>query len=314
MALHPAQKPITTVKPMFSEARLSGVFTALVTPFSADGSSVDTAALDTLVEAQIAGGVSGLVPVGTTGESPTLTEAEQRLVIQRTVQVAKGRVPVIAGAGSFATQKTIHGCQAALEAGADAVMIVMPYYNRPTQAGLVEHVLHVAAAVKGPVVLYNIPVRTGIDLSVDATEAICAKAPNVIGMKDATGNVLRCQELVRRLGDRLTIMSGDDSLTLGMMACGARGLISTTSNLLPKQVSEVCRLASAGDWKEARRAHLALLPVYETMFLEANPGPLKFALSQASRMSPAVRLPLVTPGEAVRDKISEAVRRYLGAA
>jgi 4-hydroxy-tetrahydrodipicolinate synthase len=295
---------------MFSEARLSGVYTALVTPFSPDGSAVDTGALDALVEAQIAGGVSGLIPCGTTGESPTLSEAEQRLVIQRTVQITRGRVPVIAGAGSFSTPKTIHACQAALEAGADGVMIVMPYYSRPTQTGLIEHVLHVAAAVKGPIVLYNIPARTGVDLGVAATETICARAPNVVGIKDATGNVLRCQELVHRLGDRLVIMSGDDALTLGMMACGARGLISTTSNLLPRPVSEVCRLALAGEWREARRAHFALLPVYEAMFIEANPGPLKFALSLSSAMSPAVRLPLVTPSDESRGKIAEAMRRY----
>jgi 4-hydroxy-tetrahydrodipicolinate synthase len=295
---------------MFSATRLSGVYTALITPFSPDGSVVDTGALDALVEGQIASGVSGLVPCGTTGESPTLSEAEQRVVIQRTVQMTRGRVPVIAGGGSFSTQKTIHSCQAALEAGADGVMIVMPYYNRPTQTGLIEHVVHVAAAVKGPIVLYNIPARTGVDLGADATETICARAPNVVGMKDATGNVLRCQELVRRLGDRLAIMSGDDALTLGMMACGARGLISTTSNLLPDAVSNVCRLALAGNWKEARRAHLALLPVYEAMFIEANPGPLKFALSQAGRINAAVRLPLVTPGEESRGKILEAMRRY----
>ena len=135
----------------------------------------------------------------------------------------------------------------------------------------------------------------------------------MVGLKDSTGNVLRCQELVRRLGDRLAIMSGDDALTIGMMACGARGLISTTSNLLPKPVSEVCRLALAGDWNEARRAQLALLPVYEAMFIEANPGPLKFALSQTNRINPSVRLPLVTPGEASRNKILEALRRYPGA-
>jgi 4-hydroxy-tetrahydrodipicolinate synthase len=298
---------------MFSEARLLGVYTALITPFSPDGSAVDTGALDALVEAQIAEGVSGLVPCGTTGESPTLSEAEQRLVIQRTAQITRGRVPVIAGAGSFSTQKTIHCCQAALEAGADGVMIVMPYYNRPTQAGLIEHVVQVAAAVKAPIVLYNIPARTGVDLGADATETICARSPNVVGLKDASGNVLRCQELVRRLGDRLVIMSGDDALALGMMACGARGLISTTSNLLPKAVSEVCRLALAGDWREARRQHLALLPVYEAMFIEANPGPLKFALSKTGRINAAVRLPLVTPNEESQGKISETIRRYQGA-
>jgi 4-hydroxy-tetrahydrodipicolinate synthase len=295
---------------MFSPTSLSGAYTALVTPFTEDGSAVDGRALDELVEAQIAGRVSGLVPCGTTGEAPTLTDAEQRWVIQRTVQIAAGRVPVLAGAGSFSTQKTVYSCQAALEAGADAVMVVMPYYNRPTQAGLVEHVVQVAAAVRGPIVLYNIPVRTGVDLGADATEAICARAANVVGIKDATGNVLRCQELLRRLGDRITVMCGDDALTLPMMACGAKGVISVVSNLLPRAVGEVARLALAGQWDAARRAHFGILPVSEAMFIEASPAPVKFALSQKSKMSAAVRPPLLPASESARAKIGEAVRRY----
>jgi 4-hydroxy-tetrahydrodipicolinate synthase len=235
-----------------------------------------------------------------------------RLVVDRTVRTARGRVPVVAGTGSFSTQKTILASQAALEAGADAVMIVMPYYTRPTQAGLVEHVTRVAASIKAPIVLYNIPLRTGVDLSADATETICGRSPDVVGIKDATGNVVRCQELVRRLGDRLAVMSGDDALTIGMMAVGARGDISTTSNLLPKAVSDVTRLALSGEWNEARRAHLALLPVYEAMFIEASPAPVKFALSKKGRMTAAVRSPLVAASEAARAKITEAVRRYEG--
>jgi 4-hydroxy-tetrahydrodipicolinate synthase len=295
---------------MFSPTSLAGAYTALVTPFTEDGSALDLDALESLVERQLAAGITGLVPCGTTGESPTLTEAEQKLVIERTVKVAKGRVPVIAGAGSFSTQKTIKTAQAAFEAGADGVMIVMPYYSRPTQAGIVEHLAHVAQAVKGPVVLYNIPGRTGVDLGIEATETICARAANVVGIKDATGNVLRCQEIVRRLGDRLIVMSGDDALTLPMMACGARGLISTTSNLLPKPVADTCRLALAGEWNEARRLHLSLLPVYEAMFIEASPAPVKFALAQRGHMKSAVRLPLVPPSDAARTKIVETVKRY----
>ncbi|SRR5260221_9574713 len=298
---------------MFSPTSIAGVYTALVTPFSEDGNSVDFEALDSLVEGQIAAGVAGLVPCGTTGEAPTMSDVEQRQVIERTVRAARGRVPVVAGTGSFSTQKTILASQAALEAGADAVMVVMPYYTRPSQAGLVEHVTRVAASVKGPIVLYNIPVRTGVDLSPDATETICNRSANVVGIKDATGNVLRCQELVRRLGDRLAIMSGDDSLTLAMMACGARGVISTTSNLLPKAVTDMVRLAAAGESKEARRAHLALLPVYDAMFIEASPAPIKFAMSQKGRCTSAVRPPLVAASEAARAKIGEAVRRYEGA-
>jgi 4-hydroxy-tetrahydrodipicolinate synthase len=295
---------------MFSPTSLAGPYTALVTPFTEDGASVDLKALEELVEAQIASRISGLVPCGTTGEAPTLSEEEQRLVIKRTVQIAAGRVPVLAGGGSFSTSKTIPGCQAALEAGADAVMVVMPYYNRPTQAGLVEHVVQVAAAVRAPVVLYNIPVRTGVDLGAEATEKICERAPNVIGIKDATGNVLRCQELVRRLGDRLAVMCGDDSLTLPMMACGARGVISVATNLLPKPVGEVTRLAAAGQWDAARRGHLALLSVYEALFIEASPSPVKYALSLKGRMQPSVRPPLVAASEEARVKIAEALRRY----
>jgi 4-hydroxy-tetrahydrodipicolinate synthase len=239
-----------------------------------------------------------------------LTDAEQKLVIERTVKVARGRVPVLAGAGSFSTQKTIKTAQTALEAGADGVMIVMPYYSRPTQAGLVEHIVHVAQAVKAPVVLYNIPGRTGVDLAIEATESICARAANVIGIKDATGNVLRCQEIVRRLGDRLTVMSGDDALTLPMMACGARGVISTTSNLFPKPVADTCRLVTAGEWKDARRIHFAMLPVYEAMFCEASPAPVKFALSQRGRIKATVRLPLVAASDGARAKILETIKKY----
>jgi len=295
---------------MFSPTSLAGAYTALVTPFTEDGSAVDLEALEWLIEGQLAAGITGLVPCGTTGESPTLTETEQKLVIERTAKVARGRVPVLAGAGSFSTQKTIKTAQAALEAGADGVMIVMPYYNRPTQAGLVEHVVHVAQAVKAPIVLYNIPHRTGVDLGIEATESICARAANVIGLKDATGNVLRCQEIVRRLGDRLKVMCGDDVLTLAMMACGARGLISTTSNLYPKPVADTCRLALAGEWSDARRVHLSMLPVYEAMFIEASPAPVKFALSRRGRIQATVRLPLLAASEGARAKIVETVKRY----
>lgn len=288
---------------------LSGTFTALVTPFTPDGEAVDFDALDALVEAQIAGGVSGLVPCGTTGESPTLTEAEASAVIQRVVEKARGRVPVLAGAGSFSTKKTIATARAALDAGADGVMVVMPYYNRPSQDGLREHVLAVAKAVSGPIVLYNIPGRTGVDLSAETTERICAAAPNVVGIKDATGNVVRCQELVRRLGDRLTILCGDDALTLAMMALGARGVISVTSNVLPREVSEVTRRFLEGDLAGARAAHLSLLELHGLMFVEPNPAPAKVALAAMGRMSPAVRLPLSPASEATRQRISEALRR-----
>jgi 4-hydroxy-tetrahydrodipicolinate synthase len=292
-----------------SAMRLSGTFTAIVTPFGPDGESVDLAALDALVEAQIAGGVTGLVPCGTTGEAPTLTEEEQVTVIARTVKVAAGRVPVLAGTGSFSTKKTIDASKAALAAGADGVMVVMPYYNKPSQDGLREHVVAVARAVACPVVLYNIPGRSVVDLGAEATARICEAAPNVVGLKDATGNVLRCQELKRRLGDRLVVMSGDDGLTLPMMSVGAAGVISVSSNVRPREVSEVTRLALAGDWHGARAAHLALLELHAVMFAEPNPAPAKAALAAAGRMSAAVRLPLVPASEALRRQIAEVLAR-----
>jgi 4-hydroxy-tetrahydrodipicolinate synthase len=295
---------------MLSAVNLSGAYTALVTPFTADGTSVDLKALETLIESQIQGGIAGLVPCGTTGESPTLTEAELTVVIQRIAQIAKGRVPVLAGTGSFSTKKTIAQSVAAIEAGADGVMVVMPYYSKPSQAGLVEHVCQTAAAVKAPVVLYNIPGRSSVDLGADATVAICERAPNVIGLKDATGNVLRCQELVRRLGDRLAVLSGDDALTIPMMACGARGVISVASNLLPAEVSETCRLFTAGKTVEARRAHLALLPIYEAMFTEPSPAPIKAALALKGRMHDSVRLPLVPATSELKTRIAQVLARY----
>jgi 4-hydroxy-tetrahydrodipicolinate synthase len=287
--------------------QLSGTFTALVTPFTPDGDAVDLGALDALVEAQIAGGVTGLVPCGTTGEAPTLTDEEQITVIARVVAVAAGRVPVLAGTGSFSTKKTLAASRAAVAAGASGVMVVMPYYNKPSQEGMREHVLAVARAVTCPVVLYNIPGRSVVDLAADTTEQICERARNVVGVKDATGNVLRCQELKRRLGDRLTVLSGDDGLTLPMMSVGAAGVISVTSNVRPREVSEVTRRALAGDWAGARAAHLALLELHALMFVEPNPAPAKAALAAAGRASPAVRLPIVPASEALARRIAAAV-------
>jgi 4-hydroxy-tetrahydrodipicolinate synthase len=289
--------------------RLSGTFTAIVTPFTPDGEAVDFAALDALVEAQIAGGVSGLVPCGTTGESPTLSDDEHLAVIKRVAAVTAGRVPVVAGTGTFSTKKTILASKAALAAGADGVMIVMPYYNKPSQDGMREHVIAIAKAVDCPIVLYNIPGRSVVDLSADTTAAICAAAPNVVALKDATGNVLRCQELKRRLGDRLTILSGDDALTLPMMAAGASGVISVTSNVRPREVSEVTRRMIAGDLEGARAAHFALLELHNLMFVEPNPSPAKAALAGMGRMSSSVRGPLVQAGEATRRQITEALAR-----
>lgn len=289
--------------------QLQGTFTALVTPFTPDGEAVDHAALEALVEAQIEGGVSGLIPCGTTGESPTLSDDEQVAVIKRVVAATRGRVPVIAGTGSFSTKKTIAASRAALAAGADGVMVVMPYYNKPSQDGMREHVLAVARAVGGPLVLYNVPSRTVADLAAETVERICEAAPSVVAIKDATGNVLRCQETKRRLGDRLTVLSGDDALTLPMMSVGAAGVISVTSNVRPRETSEVTRLALAGEWQAARQKHLALLPLHGILFAEPNPAAPKAALAAAGKMSAAVRLPLLAASEGLRRELAAVLGR-----
>jgi 4-hydroxy-tetrahydrodipicolinate synthase len=282
---------------------LRGTFTALVTPFMAGGERIDFEALEALVDAQIAGGITGLVPCGTTGETPTLSAQEQLEVIARVAAAAKGRVPVFAGTGSNDTAKSIDASKAALEAGADGVMVVMPYYNKPSQDGMRAHCLAIAKAVSAPIILYNIPGRSVVDMSAETTERIFTEADNVLAVKDATGNILRCQEIKRRLGDRATVMSGDDGLTLGMMAVGASGVISVSANVIPDAVSAVTAKIVAGDYDAARRAHHALLPFHAAMFLEPNPSPCKAALAMLGRMRADVRLPMLPVSEATRERL-----------
>jgi 4-hydroxy-tetrahydrodipicolinate synthase len=296
-----------------SAARFEGTYTALVTPFRED-ESIDWEAFDALVEAQIEGGVRGLVPCGTTGESPALSHEEQLAVISRTVRRAGKRAQVVAGAGSNSTREAVHLAREAERSGADAVMIVVPYYNKPTQDGLVRHYLTVARAVTCPVVVYNIPGRTGIDLLPDTLAKILDGAPNVVATKEATGNVLRAQELVRRFGSRLAVLSGDDALTLPMVATGARGVISVTSNVFPGAVARATELALSGPSEAARQAHLALLPVHAAMFLESNPAPAKAALAMRGKMTDAVRGPLVAASPETRAALAATFAAYETAA
>ncbi len=288
---------------------LQGTYTALVTPFRPD-TSIDWAAFERLLEGQVAGKVSGVVPCGTTGESPTLSHDEHNDVVRRTVGVIKGRTQVIAGTGSNSKREAIEMSKAAEAAGVDALMVVVPYYNKPTQEGLFRHFVEVAKSVRLPIVVYNIPGRTGIDLAAETLARICDAAANVVATKEATGNVLRAQKLASLLGDRLTILSGDDALTLPMMSVGARGVISVTSNLLPTDVSDVTTLALQGKWTEARRAHAALFSVHEAMFIEANPGPVKALLADTGMMLDGVRSPLVPVTEGTRAILKKIVDSY----
>jgi 4-hydroxy-tetrahydrodipicolinate synthase len=283
--------------------KFEGTYTALVTPFSASG-AIDWPAFERIVDDQLRAGVTGLVPCGTTGEGPTFTTGEQRDVITRTVAIAKG-APTIAGVGSSSTAHAIDLAKQAETAGADAVMVVVPYYNKPTQDGLVRHYVSIAQAVARPIVIYNIPGRSGVDLGVDAMARILDAAPNVVATKEATGNVIRAQQLGARFGDRLTVISGDDALTLPMIAVGARGVISVASNVIPKEVARATKLAL--DWDpRARAAHLGLLPLFEALFIEPGVASAKALLAKRGLCENVLREPM-TP-------ISEAARNVLFAA
>lgn len=269
-----------------------GAFTALVTPFKDD--AVDEPALRDLVERQIAGGIDGLVPCGTTGESVTLRGDEPARVIRVVVEQAKGRVPVIAGTGTNATHRTIELSKIGRDAGADGLLLVCPYYNKPGQRGIEAHFRAVLEEVPLPSILYNIPGRTGVDIEADTIGRLL-DIDAVVGVKEATGNILKAQELCLRFGDRLSVLSGDDALTLGMMACGAKGVISVTSNLLPAEVAAVVHAAASGDFATAKMRHQRLVAVHVAMFIETNPGPVKGAMAARDRLAPEVRLPITWP-------------------
>ena len=273
---------------------IRGAWTALVTPFR-DG-RVDEKALCELVEWQIASGIHGLVPCGTTGESVSLSADEHRRVIECVVQQTKGRVPVVAGAGTASTQRSIELAQAAKSAGADGLLLVCPYYNRPTQAGLEAHFRALLKAVPLPAILYNVPGRTGCDLSPETLQRL-ADLPQAVAIKEASGNVLRVQQLLRLFGDRYRILSGDDPNLLATLAVGGQGIVSVTSNLRPAEVARVIEYWWQGRHEESRALHYSLLPLHEALFVESNPGPIKAALALSKKIGEEIRLPLVWPSE-----------------
>ena len=270
-------------------------YTALVTPFR-DG-EVDVAALERLIEGQIAAGVAGIVAVGTTGESPTLSHEERENVIKLVVKTAKGRCQVLAGTGSYSTREAIAATKRAEELGADAALIVAPYYNKPSQEGLFRHFQAIAQATSLPIMLYNIPGRCSVDIAADTVERLAAECSNIVAIKEASGSVDRVSELRARLPNEFAILSGDDSLTLPFMSVGAVGVVSVASNLIPAQVRALVRTQDAGDVKFARELHLQLLPIFKDLFIEPNPVPIKTALSWRGMMSAEVRLPLCEMSE-----------------
>ena len=286
---------------------LRGCATALVTPFKSDG-TVDEKSLRDLVEYQITGGIQLLVPCGTTGESATMTEEEDQFVIRTTVEVARGRAKVIAGTGSNSTAAAIEGSKRARELGADAVLVVAPYYNKPTQEGLYQHFGAIADAVSGlPIVIYNVPGRTSSNISSQTALRLARDFENIAAVKEASGNLSQIMEILRDRPEGFKVLSGDDSLTLAIIALGGDGLISVASNEAPTLMSRCINLALDGDWNEARVLHYRLLSLMEVNFIESSPGPVKAAMAMMGLLEENFRLPLVP----IQDKSRACVREVL---
>ncbi len=286
-------------------ARFSGSMTALITPFK--NGEVDEPALEKLVEHQLDNGTSALVPCGSTGESATLTHAEHERVVERVVAAAGGRVPVIAGTGSNSTAEAVQLTLAAKKAGADAALLISPYYNKPTQEGIYLHYRHIAERTGMPLIVYNIPGRTGS--KIDATTlARLAELDGIVGLKEATGSLDEAQEVARLCGDRLEIYSGDDSLTLPLMAIGATGVISVISNVWPQQSAASLSAAASGDFVAAREAHFKMLPLMRALFSETNPIPVKAAMAMLGYCDDELRLPLLPMTEGNRAALRDELR------
>jgi 4-hydroxy-tetrahydrodipicolinate synthase len=279
----------------------TGCGTALVTPFTRNG-DVDDAAVSRLARRQIDAGIHFLVPCGTTGESPTLSEAERVRVVELIVAEAKGRVPVLAGAGGHDTREVIHAAQRMQRAGADGILSVTPYYNKPTREGLFQHYRAIAEAVPLPIVIYNVPGRTGVNVDPQTLTRIAA-LPNVVAVKEASGNMTQMCEVCNAVPDDFIVLSGDDALTLPLMAIGGRGIISVASNAIPREMSQMVERADAGDFAGARQLHRKLLPFMQVNFIESNPGPIKSAMASMGLLEEVYRLPMVPPEPASKARI-----------
>ena len=284
---------------------LRGCATALVTPFTTEG-AVDDRRLRDLIEYQISGGVKVLVPCGTTGESVTMSDAENELVIRTTIELARGRAKVIAGTGSNSTAIAIQKGRAARLLGADGLLCVAPYYNKPTQEGLYAHFRAIAEAVNNfPVVIYNVPGRTSSNISAETTLRLAHDVENIVAVKEASGNLSQIMEILRGRPEGFRVISGDDSLTLPLIALGGDGLISVASNEAPNLMSRLNDLALAGQWDEARALHYRLLPLMEGNFIESSPGPVKAAMALMGLLEENLRLPLVPVQEKTRARMRE---------
>jgi 4-hydroxy-tetrahydrodipicolinate synthase len=281
-----------------------GSFTALVTPFS--NGALDEKAFRGLVDWQIAEGTSGLVPVGTTGESPTLSHDEHGHIVQWCIEQAKGRVPVVAGAGSNSTKEAIELAQHAQESGADAVLVVTPYYNKPTQEGMYQHFKAINDAIRIPIIIYNIPARSVIDMSVETMRRLFER-DNIAGVKDATANVVRVSQQRAAMGEGFNQLSGEDATALGFMAHGGHGCISVTANVAPRLCAEFQGACLKGDYATALKLQDKLMPLHTALFIETNPAPAKYALSLLGKCADTVRLPMVRLADKTKTAVREAM-------
>jgi len=287
----------------------TGTYTAIVTPFKQG--KVDEAALGRLIGLQIRAGVDGIVPVGTTGESPTVGYEEHVHIIERTVKFAGGKVKVLAGTGSNSTREAIYLTEQAEKAGADGSLQVAPYYNKPTQEGLFQHFRQIARSTRLPIVLYSVPGRCGVEIGVDTVKRLARECKNVVGIKEAGGNADRVSALRGALGPRFEILSGDDSLTLPFMAVGAQGVISVASNVIPRQVAQMVRAYAAGKVGAALKLHQKYYPLFKDLFIETNPVPVKAALAMLGQIEEEYRLPLV-PMSAKNREVLRATMKAAG--
>ena len=282
-----------------------GSFVAITTPFK--NNAIDENALRKLVDFHIEQGTNGIVPCGTTGESPTLSHEEHNHVVDIVVDQVKGRVPVIAGSGSNSTTETIMLTQHAKDAGADAVLVITPYYNKPTQEGLYQHFKAVTEAVDIPIVVYNVPGRTGVNITPDTLERL-AKFKNIVAVKEASGSLDAVSQIVAKTD--LVVLSGDDSLTLPMISVGGKGVISVAANILPGRMSKLVAAALDGDFEMAKKIHFELYPIFKVMFVETNPIPVKSAMAALHMLEPEIRLPMTMIGDANKDKLTKVLAQY----
>jgi 4-hydroxy-tetrahydrodipicolinate synthase len=289
-------------------ARFQGSFVAMVTPFR--NGKVDEAKVRELVEFHTSHGTDGLIPCGTTGESPALSHDEHWRVVELVVEAAHGRIPVIAGTGSNSTAEAIDLTRHAERAGAAGALVVNPYYNKPTQEGLYRHFRAVAESVAIPILVYNIQSRTAVNVETATLERLVRDAKNVVGVKEASGSLDQMSQVVAACGPDFSVLSGDDNLTLPLLAVGGHGVISVIANIVPRETSEMVHAALDGDWKRARELHYKLFPLARAAFLETNPIPIKEAMAMASMIEPEFRLPMCRMGDANRERLRAILKLY----